>query len=49
MHIAFWFIMCLAVGAWGSSKGKSFWYGFLFSLILSPLIGAIIVRLTKKA
>ena len=46
-----WFIAILLdvlVGVWNYNRGNSFWVGFLFSLVLSPIIGAIIVGITKK-
>lgn len=43
-----WFVLAIAIGAWGSSKTAGFWGAFFASLILSPLIGAIIVASSKK-
>ena len=40
--------LALLVGAWNHSRGNGFWTGFLISLFLSPLIGAIVVALTPK-
>jgi RNA polymerase subunit RPABC4/transcription elongation factor Spt4 len=49
MEILFaWFIFSILVGVWNSNRGNSFWAGFLLSALLSPLIGFIIVAITKK-
>lgn len=37
----FWVLFAIAVGAYGSSKGRSGFGWFLFSIILSPLLGFI--------
>ena len=37
------------IGRWGESKGKSFWEGFLLSLFISPVVGALVVALTGTA
>jgi len=36
----------VVIGRWGESKGKSFWEGFLLSLFISPVVGALVVALT---
>ncbi len=41
--LLFWLIGSIAVGIWNNSRGHSFFAGFVFSLILSPLLAAIIV------
>lgn len=41
----FWMIFAMLVGVWASSKGQSGFVAFLVSLILSPLIGALIVAI----
>lgn len=42
-----WFALSLAVGGWNKSRGNSFLVGFLVSIIFSPLIGIIMVAITK--
>ena len=37
----FWFLFSIAVGILGSSKGRSGFGWFLFSMLLSPLLGLI--------
>lgn len=37
----FWFLFSIAVGIFGSSKGRSGFGWFLFSMLLSPLLGLI--------
>ncbi len=41
----FWIIFASIIGFWSRKKGGSFIAGFVFSLILSPLIAGIIVAL----
>ena len=43
MAVIFWIAFCIGIGLWGQNKGRSFWFGFLLSMVLSPVIGAIIV------
>lgn len=38
-----WLLLSTAVGHWGSNRGHSFWFGFIWSIILSPLAGLAIV------
>ncbi|WP_425618832.1 hypothetical protein NA78x_002548 [Anatilimnocola sp. NA78] len=42
------FVLSLGIGVFSSSKGLGFGYGFWFSLLLSPIIGAIIVAGTSS-
>lgn len=42
-----WVIGSVLVGLWGQRKGTSFWKGFLISILLSVLVGAIVVALEK--
>ena len=44
----FWFLGAVAVGVWASNKGRSFFGWTLFSLCLSPLLGAIFVAVSAK-
>ena len=41
--ILLWIIFAAIVGAWSRSKGGSFIAGFMFSVLLSPLIAGLIV------
>ncbi|MGA9363890.1 MAG: zinc ribbon domain-containing protein [Bacteroidota bacterium] len=45
--ILIWVILCFAIGNWSQSKGNGFASGFFLSLLLSPLIGLIIVGVSK--
>lgn len=36
------------VGIWNATRGNSFWTAFIGSLVLSPLVGAFVVGVTKK-
>ena len=42
-----WFIFSIIVGIIGSNRNIGFWGAFLFSLILSPLIGIIVTLVSK--
>lgn len=42
-----WIMFSLIVGIWSRRKGGSFIAGFIFSLLLSPLIAALIVAVRK--
>lgn len=44
----FWFFLSLAVGSYSQRLGRGFWWGFLGSLILSPLLGFIIVAIDGR-
>lgn len=43
----FWVTVSLIIGAWSRRKGGSFIAGFVFSLLLSPPIAALIVAVRK--
>ena len=42
-----WIVLAALVALWNVSRGNSFAVGFLLSLLLSPVIGFIIVAVTK--
>lgn len=42
-----WFLFSVVVGVWSRRKGGSFISGFLFSLLLSPLIAGLILAVRK--
>jgi hypothetical protein len=42
-----WLLFSLVVGIWSRRKGGSFIAGFIFSMLLSPLIAALIVAVRK--
>ncbi|HEU4634342.1 MAG TPA: SHOCT domain-containing protein [Flavisolibacter sp.] len=44
----FWIICAIIVGAIATDKAMGFWGGFLWSILLSPLIGIIIVLASKS-
>jgi hypothetical protein len=46
--IVFYFIVCLLVGYWNKSRGNSYLVGFFISVIFSPLVGIILILITKK-
>lgn len=48
MIILFWIILSFAVGAAGSTRKIGFFWAFLGSLLLSPLVGIIFVAFDKK-
>jgi hypothetical protein len=47
MSIILYVILALMVGAWGQRKGHSFGIGFLVSLVLTFVVGAVTVSLLK--
>jgi len=47
-YIFVWALLAVGVGLFGMDKIIGFWGGFLWSLLLSPVIGAIIVILSKS-
>ena len=46
--IFIWLILSALVGLWNYNRGNSFWLGFFGSALISPLIGFILVALTRK-
>jgi len=48
MAAVIWIGLCIMIGSWSLSWRKSFWYGFLFALFLSPLIAGIILLIQGK-
>ena len=45
--VILYLILSVLIGLWGSKKGLKFWMGFLVSLLLTVLIGAIVVAFEK--
>jgi predicted RNA-binding Zn-ribbon protein involved in translation (DUF1610 family) len=43
-----WLTLSIFIGLWNSNRGNSFFAGLFLSIIFSPLIGLIIVTLTKQ-
>lgn len=43
-----WIIFCLVIGVMGENRTVGFWGAFLWSLLLSPLIGLIITLCSKS-
>ena len=41
-------IFILIVATWNYNRGNSFWVGLLISAIFSPIVGFILVLITKK-
>lgn len=46
--ILFWLLFSIAVGIFASNKGRSGFGWFLFSIILSPLLGLIFVAVLRN-
>ena len=46
-YVVAWIVLTVLVALWNHARGNSFAVGFLLSLLLSPLIGFIIVAITK--
>lgn len=47
--VILWLILAALVGALASSRGNSFWFAFIWAVLLSPLIGLLIVLLSGKS
>jgi len=47
MLVIVWVLLAVLVGYWASQRGRSGIGAFFVSLILSPLVGFIVVALTK--
>ena len=43
-----WVVLAVCVGLWNQARGHSFATAFLLSMLLSPLLGAVVVVLTKR-
>jgi len=39
MELILWIVFCGLVDIWAQNRGRSFWFGFLWSLVLSPIVG----------
>lgn len=48
MIIFLWIVLCFVVGYIGDSRKVGFSGGFLWSLVLSPLVGLVIVLVSDK-
>ena len=44
---SFWVLFSVVIGIWSRRKGGSFIAGLLFSMLLSPLIAALILAVRK--
>jgi hypothetical protein len=42
-----WFLCSLFVGCFAKNRGKSYFYGVLLSLIISPVLAGIVIALTS--
>lgn len=45
--VVLWVLCCFAVAKFGDNKGLSSWQCFFVALVFSPLIGALVVFLSK--
>jgi hypothetical protein len=49
MEILFlWLVPSFVIGWGGTQKGRSFWFGFLWSFLLTPILGLLIVLLSRR-
>lgn len=48
MIYLFWLGICVLVGKFGQTRKIGFWWALIFSILLSPLIGFIIVLFSNK-
>jgi TctA family transporter len=42
-----WVVLSVLVGMWNQNRGNSFWMGLVLAVLLSPVIGGIVVAVTK--
>jgi hypothetical protein len=42
-----WLVLSIAIGVWASKKGRSGFGWFVFSVLLSPLIGGVCVAIAS--
>ena len=42
-----WVVLSVLVGMWNQNPGNSFWMGLILAVLLSPIIGGIVVAVTK--
>jgi len=47
MEIIIWLVICGVVGAFASNKGRSGFGWFLLAFLISPLLGGLILAMTK--
>jgi|GEM_PF-4139936 len=43
-----WIVLAVLVGWFWTTKGRSFWFGLLWSIVLTPLISFIIGLFLKR-
>ncbi len=43
-----WIGICVVIGLLGRKKPFGFWFYFLLSLLLSPVVGLVVVLLMKE-
>jgi hypothetical protein len=48
MYIIIWIILCFVIAWFGEDRRVGFWGAFFWSLLLSPLIGAIITFTSER-
>jgi hypothetical protein len=45
--ILFWFLVSIAIGVWASNKGRSGFGWFVLAVIISPILAAIFLAVSK--
>ena len=48
LFFLFWFLCSLFVGQFARERGKSYFFGLLLSLIISPVLAGIVIALISK-
>ena len=46
--VTIWLMLSIAVGYWYRNKGESFFAGFILAVLMSPLLGALFVAISKR-
>lgn len=45
--ILFWFLVSIAIGVWASNKGRSGFGWFVLAVVISPILAAIFLAVSK--
>ena len=48
LWLVLWVVLAACVGLWNQARGHSFATAFLISMVISPVLGAVVVGLTKR-
>jgi hypothetical protein len=48
MFVIIYIILCIVCGFYAISRSQRFFYGFLVSFVLTPILGYILIKYLKK-